>query len=992
MLINRLAMGRYVFFLVFMGLIYATPSFSQSNTRGSVKGVVVDSVGNRQPLQNATVSVRPLGADSSQAEYAVSNKSGAFLFRGLPVGQYWVLITYEGYAHIGRNVSITDSNANVDIGTVFMQRSDEMLEAAIVQRPPMGIRKDTVEYNAGLFATKPNATAEDLLKKMPGIQVDNSGNVKAQGETVQRVTVNGKPFFSDDPKIATRNLPPEVIDRIQVFDDLSDQSKFTGFDDGNRVKTINIITKKNMRKGVFGKYVAGDGTDEDYDASVNTHVFRGDEQISLLGQGNDINKQNFTAQDIFGGGQGQGRRAGGGGGGTGGGGGAVGGGGGTNAAGASNAATSFQSAGVTTVWGGGLNYRNTFGGGKTDLYGSYFYNFQHTVNQITDSSSNTVPNQESTGDSTISTAGNSYNISRIENHRIYLNLESRPDSNNSIIFRPNIIFQHSYPSGSAFSDETNSNGLVYTENGHTSSSNTGFSVPNADLQFRHRFGKQYRTISLDISGSGNVNNGYGYNQSADSFYQAPHSINLNQYYNDSLHSITLIPTLSYTEPLSKHTILQLNYSHNFTYSRTINNTYDFVDSVKQFSQYDSLFSNSYKFTQNSDNVSLAWRIQETKFNMSVGSGIQWMTFTSINTSKNDLTVSRPYTNFTPTVNFMYNFSSTQHFRLNYSGRTGTPSPAQLQPLLTSTDSINYQQGNPNLKPQFTHSLRMLYASFDPSTQKVFFVTVNASTIVNDIQNVQIIRSNGGTLSTYTNLNGTYNLSGYMNYGFPLQKPKSNMNFITNVSYTQSQTEQADSVIGPFRHLYTKNTTVGETISWTTNIKKNFDMNLSAASSYTIPSYSGNQSSNSKSGSSSASLTSFTETVSTEFTAYTNNGWLIAATFDYTYTYTHSPSYNVSAPVLTPSIAKQLFKKKNGELRFSVFDVFDKNALVSKTVSANSESFSKNNVLSRYAMLTFTYNLNNFPGAQRRGQFPGGRFIGRPPGGGGFRGGPLYPID
>jgi hypothetical protein len=219
-----------------------------------------------------------------------------------------------------------------------------------------------------------------------------------------------------------------------------------------------------------------------------------------------------------------------------------------------------------------------------------------------------------------------------------------------------------------------------------------------------------------------------------------------------------------------------------------------------------------------------------------------------------------------------------------------------------------------------------------------------------------------------------------------------MNFITNVSYTQSQTLQADSSIGPFAHLYTKNTTLGETISWTTNIRKNFDMNLSAASSYSIPVRSGYPGTNSKSGGN-ASLTSFTETVSSEFTAYTNNGWLIAASFDYTYTYTHSSNYNVSAPVLTPSIAKQLFKKKNGELRFAVFDVFDKNTLVSKNVSANGESFTKNNVLSRYAMLTFTYNLNNFPGAQRRGPgaFPG-RFMGRPPGGGGFRGGPLYPID
>ncbi|HET6256465.1 MAG TPA: TonB-dependent receptor [Puia sp.] len=977
-------MSKYAFLLILLGTVYATPSFSQSKTRGSVKGVIVDSLGNKQPLANATISVRPLGADSTQAEYAVSNKQGAFLFKGLPAGQYFVLITYEGYAHIGRNIAITDSNANVDLATIFLQRSSELLEAAIVQRPPMGIRKDTVEYNAGLFATKPNATAEDLLKKMPGIQVDNSGNVTAQGEQVQRVMVNGKRFFSDDPKMATRNLPPDVIDKIQVFDDLSDQSKFTGFDDGNRVKTINIITKKNMRKGYFGKFVGGAGTEQDYDESVNVHRFWGDDQISLLGQGNDVNKQNFTAQDIFGGGGGGGRRGGGGGGGVGGGGG------GTNSGGASGAATSFQSPGVTTVWGGGLNYRNTTGNGKTDIYGSYFYTFEHTVNKINDSSNNNLLTKDGLSDSTTNSSGNSYNINRIQNHRIYLNIESRFDSNNSLIFRPNVIIQHSYPSGSSFSSLTNDNGLVYTLNSHSNSSNSGFSIPNTDLQFRHRFAKQFRTISLDISGSASVNNGYGYLQSADSFYQGQPSINLNQYYNDSLHSVNIVPTLSYTEPLSKHSILQFNYSHNYTHSRTVNNTYDFDDSLKQYSKYDSLFSNSYTFTSNSDNASLAWRVQETKFNFSIGSGIQWMTFSSVNTTKNDLTVSRPYTNFTPTVNFSYNFSSTQHFRLNYSGRTGTPSPAQLQPLLTTSDSVNYQLGNENLKPQFTHSLRILYASFDPATRKVLFITVNASMIHNDIQSLQYNRSNGGTVSTYTNLNGTYNLSGYMNYGFPLNRPKSNMNFITNVNYSQSQTVlSSDSTVGPFSHLYTRNTTLAETISWTTNIKKNFDMNLSARSAYTIPTRTGFQTGNSKSNGNS-SLTSFSETVSTEFTAYTNSGWLIAATFDYSYTYTHSSNYNVSAPILTPSVAKQFFKKKNGELRLTVFDLFNQNTIVSKSVGTNT-SFTRNNVLSRYAMLTFTYNLNNFPGTQRRDGFFPGRFMGRP-GGGGFRGGPMYPID
>jgi hypothetical protein len=333
-------------------------------------------------------------------------------------------------------------------------------------------------------------------------------------------------------------------------------------------------------------------------------------------------------------------------------------------------------------------------------------------------------------------------------------------------------------------------------------------------------------------------------------------------------------------------------------------------------------------------------------------------------------------NLTPTVNFQYTISKTKHFRLNYTGRTGTPSVTQLQPLITTSDQINYQQGNPDLKPQFTHSLRMLYSSFDPGSQHVIFATINASTIVNDIQSAVYYNSKGGQQSTYVNLNGTYNISGYFNYGFPLKSPKSNLNFITNINYGQSQTLLAQDSISAaennYAHVFSKNTALTETISWTTNIKKNFDMNFSSASKYNINRRSGAPG---QSLSTQNNLNAFSETFSAEITAYTNSGWLIAANFDYTYTNNNSAAYNASVPLLSPSIAKQLFKKKNGEIRLSVFDLLNENTSVNKSVSSSQEAYTRTNTLTRYAMLTFTYNLNNFADAKQNrmpGVFPGGR--------------------
>ncbi|HLX90773.1 MAG TPA: TonB-dependent receptor [Puia sp.] len=933
-------MQRRIFLLV-LALGAASFAIAQQHRTGSVQGRIVDTAG-RQNLSQASVSVLH-SSDDKTAAFTETDRVGQFNVGNLAEGDYRLVISFEGYGKVTRRFSITgDSTSNhIDFGIIYLDRSNDTLKTFVVERPPMQIKKDTVEYNAENYAVKPNAVAEDLLKKMPGMQVDKSGNVTAQGETIQRVMVNGKRFFNDDPKLATRNLPPDIIDKIQVFDDLSDQSKFTGIDDGNRVKTLNIVTKKNAQQGYFGKLVTGAGTDENYDESVNFHRFDGNQQISLLGQANDINKQNFTIQDVLG--NSGGRRGGGGG----------------------AAATNQLSPSVTTVWAGGANYRDNWGP-KTDAYGSYFYNSQHVATYSQDTA------QTLFGDSSNYSGSHVNTIQRTENHRIAFNIEHRFDSNNSLIFRPNISFQTTTPQSSTTSATFDNAGPVNMSNSTSSSYNTGFNVNGSNLQLRHRFAKPMRTISLDINGTVNQNNGYGYQDIINHYYKLngpnPNQLDTtNQYYNDSLHSYTISPTLSYTEPVGKNQIIEFRYNYNYSHSNTINNTYDYSDFTKEYDKFDSLFSNSYKFTSHSSNFTLSYRIQDpNKFNLSFGSGLQFTDFISLNTTK-DITVSHNYINFTPTVNFQYSFSNTQRFRLNYSGRTGTPTPGQLQPLTTTSDNRNFVTGNPDLRPQFTHSLRMLYASFDQASGHTIFATINASTVVNDIQSSIIPNDKGGDSSTYVNLNGTYNFNGFFNYGVALKKPKSNLNFITNISYSQSQSligirDSAKSYQMVVHHDYVKNTTLSETISWTTNIKKNFDMNFSYNPVYTI---------SSNSIQTSVNENYFKQVFSTEFTAYTNSGWLVAAEFDYSIFNTYVAGYNTSAPILTPSIAKQLFKKKNGEIRLTVFDVLNKNVYVNKSTSNAPPGFTINrtNTLARYAMLTFTWNLNNFAGSQQR-RMPG----------------------
>ncbi|HVM87440.1 MAG TPA: TonB-dependent receptor [Puia sp.] len=929
-------MHKITVLLSFFLVVSITDCFSQNNISGSVKGKIVDSSG--QKLKSASVTVVGI-SDPNAHTFTISDDNGMFLIRNLNTGNYRLLVTFQGYEHLDKRFSISASDTSFDFGNMAMQRQSDTLKAVVVEEPAVRIKKDTVEYNADKYAVKPNAVAEDLLKKLPGVQVDKSGNITAQGETVTRVLVNGKRFFSDDPKLATRNLPPDIIDKIQVFDDLSDQSKFTGFDDGNRVKTINITTKKSKQQGYFGKAVAGVGTDETYDLSANMHRFEGDRQISLLGQANDINKQNFTIQDILGS-TGGGRRGGGG-----------------NIGGSGS-----NSSGITTVWAGGANYRDAWSP-NTEAYGSYFFNSQHVSTSQQTATQNIV-----TPDSSYYNNQGQYSIQRTQNHRINFNIEQNFDSSNSLIFRPNVTFQNTTPnSTSSISTIDDKGGAIYNSVNNSSSTNSGYSINGANLQFRHKFAKKFRTISLDLNTSAAANNGDGYTYAINSFFVPYNKIDtINQFYTDSLHSFTFSPTLSYTEPVGKNQIIELNYNYTYNRNHSINNTYGYDENAKGFNIFDSLFSNSYRFTSNSNRLSLNYRIQNPKYNLSFGSGVQFTDFSSINTTKS-ITVAHNYVNLTPTVNFQYSFSSTKRLRLNYMGRTGSPTAMQLQPLLTTSDSINFQVGNPGLKPQFTHTLRMLYTSFEPSTQRVLFATINASTVVNDIQSAITQNKNGGRTSTYVNLNGTYNLSGYFNYGFALKKPKSNLNFMSNLNYNQSQSLLNDT------SDYVRNTTLGETVSWTTNIKKNFDMNFSYGITYNIARNSLQPKNN---------LNYYNQVFSTEITAYTNNGWLIATTFDYTYYGNRPAGYNASVPLLSPSIARQLFKKKQGELRLSVFDLLNQNAAVSRTVSTNQVVDTRTNVLSRYAMLTFTYNLNNFAGANQH-RMPGMFNNFRP---GGWRGG------
>lgn len=906
---------------------------ASAQTTGTLKGKLIDSL-NKQSLKDASVTILD-GRDSSLEVFTLAREDGSFTLLNIPFGEMILQIRFQGYESYEKKIVFSRTNASVNLGTIYLKTAANDLGNVTVSESVIRMKKDTMEISASAFKTKPNAVAEDLLKKIPGMEVAKDGTIKSQGETVQRVLVDGKRFFGDDPKMATRNLPPDVIDKIQVFDDQNDQAKFSGFDDGNRIKTINITTKKDKKKGLFGKAVAGIGNEGRYDESVNFTRINGDRQLTLLGQANDINKQNFNQNNI------------GGGGGRGGFGGFGGGSGGNSGS------------GITSVLAGGINYRDAWSP-KVDAYGSYFYNAPKVK-----TGQNSLTENILNADSSTYNASGSSSETRSENHNVTFNLEDKIDSMNSLVFRPNFRLQSSNPvSGSETTTTGGKNNTpIYTSSTRSASYNSGYSVNGSNLTIRHRFAKRGRTVSLDLNFSASENNGDGVTYSVNTYYKPfVKTDTINQHYVDSSRSININPTVSYTEPISKNQMIELRYSYNYTNSTNTNTSYNFDNSSGKFNKFDSLFSNSYKYTSLSNTANLSWRLQHSKFNLNIGSGLQFTDINSNNTTKNIL-VKRSFVNFTPNLFFTYNFTRTKSLRVFYNGRTGQPSTSQLQPVRTTSDSINFQVGNPNLTPSFNNSIRVLFNSFDPFTQKLIFATINGTITGNDIVSAITQNLNGGKTTTYVNLGSTYNLSGYFMYGFPIKHPKSNLNLQTNINYNNSQ-----SLLNNVKNQ-TRSTVIGETVKWTTNLKNNFDMNLST-------SYSINPIRNSLSASQNTNYT--TASMAADFTLYSNNGWIMASDFDYTHYGNRPAGYNTTVFLITPSVAKQFLKNKAGELRLSCFDVLGQNKAVSSSATANQIVNSISNTLTRYFMLTFTYNLRAFGqqgqrGNQMRGMmmFPGG---------------------
>ncbi|MFM9986248.1 MAG: outer membrane beta-barrel protein [Flavobacteriales bacterium] len=927
-------------FLIVWGLTCMTTlGFTQ---KFSIKGQVLDSMA--LPLPSATVMLLNL-ADSSLVNFAASDSQGIFEMRNVNRGDYELKVTFVGFAPFSKKITTPINSSALDLEQVRLQPIAKQLDEIIIQgeKAPVTVKRDTIEFNAGSFKVKANANVEDLLKRMPGMEVESDGTVKAQGEQVQRVTVDGREFFGRDPKLATRNLPADAIDKVQVFDKKSDQSLFTGIEDGQREKTINLELKEEKRNGAFGNIMGGAGTEDRFQAKASVNRFGKGRQLSFLGMGNNINEQGFSmdefmnftggSQQLMGGGGGMVRME-------------------INSDNQNGVPLNFggRQNGIMTNYAGGINFNKDLTK-RTQLTSSYFYNrLDQNVRQQTQRV-NYLPN-----DSSYNYAENVAQLNANDNHRVNLTIDHKIDSANSIKTTNSLTY-----SDSELNSQTNSRTTTLNEVLQNTSNRTNYNAQtranlNSSLLYRHRFAKKGRTFSTNLTLGFTQTESNGNQQSSNEYFttlQEKQEIVQTNSQNTDYQSYGI--TVSYTEPLGGRKYLEGNY--NLRTNRNQVNRLVF-DEMNGSQILNTQLTNKYNSVYVYNRPGINFRLNRQKYNFTVGASWQNTRLQGDLISRNQK-IDRTFENLLPVARFNYDFSNFKHVRMDYETSMQEPSIQQLQPVVDNGDPLNIYVGNPELRPAYQQRLSTNFTTYDPARFINLFAFATVTHTGNTITNSQTVDKNLVRTTKPVNVKNNIDINTNLSFGFPLKMLNSRFNIGPMATYARGinlLNEQESK---------TSQQTMGGMIRYNYTFKEIVTVDLGASLSHQETKYEFNAQNN---------QVYFNKTYSVETNLYFLKNYQFNSGFEYLIYNSETSNYSQTIPLLDLSVSRFMLKNKAGELKFGVNNLLDKNLSVSQTATANYLQQQVSNNLGRYFMLSFTYSLNkqlNPMGAMRR---PGVRMI------------------
>ncbi|MDR3246725.1 MAG: outer membrane beta-barrel protein [Prevotellaceae bacterium] len=903
---KKICMSLFFIFTMINSGLYAQDKIS-------VSGAVFDVA--KEPIEQATVQLlNP--KDSSNVAGVVTSKEGLFTINAV-AGDYLLKTSFIGFSDNFRRIKATKSQTVLE--PVILEESDVMLDTAFIigYIPEMIIKGDTIEYNADSYKTLPSAVVEDLLKKLPGAEIDEDGKITVNGKEIKKIYVDKKEFFSTDPKVASKNLPAAMVDKVQVWDKKTDMAEMTGFDDGEEESVINLTVKPGMKQGMFGSAAVGYGEKDRYEANLMVNYAKNDNQFTLIGSTNNTNNTNFT--DIAG----------------------------SSGARPSSRGMSFGGRnGILKSTNGGFNFASELS--KKFKFGG---NIRSGLTDNLVTSNNYIQNYISSGDqyeTRIQTGNNTGN-----NFRTEFRMEWNPDENTKLIFTPNLSYTKNTNTQASdylttLLDPVDSINWGYSKY-YSNSDNTSL---NGNLDFSHKFGKKGRTLSFSLSGGFSDQNTDGSNDSKTDYKNAKvSSVITDQIFNTKNDSYNWSGFLSYVEPLGTNNFLQLSYRYRSNDSEQDRRTYK----NDGFGNYNIVDTSSTKILENdfgNQEIRLNFQSIREKYNYTVGFAVQPSNSESRTVEPDTAyTVTNNVINFSPIVQFIYRWDRQTNLRINYTGTVNQPSTTQLSNVRDESNPLNITYGNPDLNPSFRNNLRVQLQKSNQDRTTTITASANASFTTNAIVNYSFTDSLGKRESTYRNVNGNWNADTR----FMINKSLFNRKFSINSTSSFGYTESNGFING--EQNTTGDLSLAETLggSYRSDL---FDFSLRGNIRY---------SGTSKSLAGQVSDKAFNYGGSANTTIYLPWSFSIASDLNYSTNSGYSDGFKQNEWLWNASLQKQLFKDKSGTLKFSMYDVLKQRSNISRNSGSQSMSYTASNTIGSYFIFNFSYRFNKFKGsATQRG--------------------------
>ena len=987
---------------VAISLFLAAAAVGATLDAAVIKGRLVDATDTTATLVEASVKLLKADKDSAFVAGTTADADGVWSLDGVGEGHYLVKFSYVGYADRTLKVAVGADGRDVDFGKIMLTPNTVLLKEAVVKgvKTPITVKEDTIEYNADSYKTQANAVVEDLLKRLPGVEVGSDGKITANGKEVKKILVDGKEFFSDDPTVASKNIPANMVNKLQVVDRKSDLARLTGVDDGDDETVINLTVKKGMNNGWFGTVNAGYGTDDRYAASLNANYFRNGNQLTVIGGGNNTNNLGFT----------------------------------------DGGASRFQrfggSRGITTSQMAGINFsvgtNGSQGEDKEKLRVGGDLMYSHSDRDTRQSTARQYLFQDSTS------YYNSASSARDKGHNLRgdFRMRWRIDSLSTLEFRPN--FQLNF-SKSTRADSS----MTRAGNALQSPVNSSFSTYNNDgksyefggeLVFNHNFmshpGRSYSAqVRYNYSKVNEDGNTYTQNRY---FLKSDSTETIDQIYSNDRRTNGISGRLSWTEPLGNiknARFLQLSYRGNYRYSTANKMVYD-ITRATDGSLSNSTLGGYNNFTllsvltdpnlrraigqeygsnvlsdgqllstvlslelgpeldrdlnerQSNDfankyfdqALTVGFRQVRKQYNLNLGASVN----SAMSSSEDRMNSARDIPSHwvwtvAPYARFRYRFTRTRSLSFDYRMRSSQPSLTQLQPVADVSNPLNIVVGNPDLKPTFTHRINLRFNDFNQQAQRSIMGMLGVNFAQNSIiSTVKYDSTTGGRTTTYANVNGVWDAFGMGMLSLPFSANKS-------FSFTSHLFTRFSQTVGYNNDAYNRSQTFS--INYSPGLAYRTDMfdleirpryNFQTTHNSVQTAVSNNRNIHTYGG-------QFNGTYSAPF------GLVLSTDLSYSATSGYSAGYDTKQWIWNGSIAYQFLKDKKASVMISVYDILGQRKNVNRNVTASYIEDAIYNSLGRYGMLTLTYRFTSFkkgeePDTRREGFGPDGH--GRPPMGGG----------